>query len=269
MMAGASKAGDSSQAPAEESIPAGDKAGLRGTKDPSTLSSSGSSDKVKDSEGGNHIFSLRNEGHQPPCRVTFQLPSSGRWEVTTMGGALWDGKTAYGLVVEQRSSQGPEDIPTPAEIKPLRQRAPALTRAPLRPNIKFVKPTTPKDLPIREKSMGYIVLNDSEHVFGRWSLVALKTRGPIENAVSIPGGFGESFVVTATEKPISNGLVWIVTRSGEIVHGENQSFRDDDVTTNYQWAVHTFSDLSEHYITYDDGQKLNFDRCRRLWLVGY
>lgn len=106
--------------------------------------------------------------------------------------------------------------------------------------------------------MGHIVLNENKTGWSSWSLVDLGTDSPLENTVSIPGGCGESFVLTRAAKLMPDGFVWIVTKSVEILYGQSQTFGDDGTAVDHQWTVHTFSYLSEHYITYDDKAKTKF-----------
>jgi hypothetical protein len=207
-------------------------------------------------EEENRIFYLRKEKRYPPCHVTFVSTMSRRRRVTTMGGALWDGETTFGLIAGRHLPNKPEYIDTQTAQDTSEQNDPTTSRKAKQVGIKaIIDPTQGKsvssyDSAVQESCVGHVMFKDETARPSHWALVPIETPVPIENIVFIPGGFGESFVVTETEKTMPTSLLWIVTGSGEIIQGwrylSKRSLREGAHEIAGQWRIRTSEGLSEH-----------------------
>lgn len=252
-------------------------------------STSSAKGKKKALVGLEGIFYVRGEARRaPPCRVTFCSSTSGRWRVVTMGGTLWDGETTYGLIVgrhflngsevsdhqiaknlvksSDQGRSGTEEGETVQIVEKGGTVQPTgggdtlqttghgeAAQTPSQKNSKH--PSSSSIFIVPEKRLGRIELRDRKNDESRprhWALVALSTQPspPMENTIRLPGGFGQEFIVTQCAQRMSEGLVWILTGTGEVIEGLRHTSRrplgSGDGAISGEWRVRTIVDLSKH-----------------------
>jgi hypothetical protein len=138
----------------------------------------------------------------PPYRVAIAPVPDGEWKITTIGGVLELDRRMYGIVMLQPAS---------------------------------VLIATSKFIP--GKAFGHTLGPTTDHGIYSWILVELHGAAPKPNKFLLPGGFGDTFVVTDIGEPVPDSKVWVVTSKtgnhvGQIVsrRGEEEWVIQMDVT---------------------------------------